>query len=157
MSIGYMVPPEEAMIGVGQWCRAPSFKCLTMLLAGTGCSGAGHATGHRRHSTHYGATHSGQRGGCRFNPSLLAQADVRRARAMFEKTNVPVLGLVENMAFMTAPDGTRMHPFGTPCNDALMSLPLDAEIHAAAETGVPVVIDAPQSAAALPSGSLHKN
>ncbi|MEC8177068.1 MAG: P-loop NTPase, partial [Pseudomonadota bacterium] len=87
-------------------------------------------------------------------PSALAQADVRRARTMFEKTNVPVLGLVENMAFMTAPDGTRMYPFGNPGNNALMRLPLDAQIHAAAETGVPVVFDAPQSAAARAFGEL---
>ena len=55
---------------------------------------------------------------------------------------------------MTAPDGTRLHPFGNPSTDTLMSLPLDAEIHAAAETGVPVVIDAPQSAAARAFGEL---
>ena len=37
-----------------------------------------------------------------------------------------------------------------------MSLPLDAQIHAAAETGVPVVIDAPQSAAAQAFEKLAK-
>lgn len=45
-------------------------------------------------------------------PSELALADVTRAVAMFEKTNVPVLGLIENMAYLDAPDGTRLYPFG---------------------------------------------
>ena len=45
-------------------------------------------------------------------PSELALADVTRAIAMFEKTNVPVLGLIENMAYLDAPDGTRLYPFG---------------------------------------------
>ena len=35
-----------------------------------------------------------------------------RAIAMFEKTQVPVLGLIENMAYLDAPDGTRLYPFG---------------------------------------------
>ena len=45
-------------------------------------------------------------------PSDLALTDVTRAIAMFEKTNVPVLGLIENMAYLDAPDGTRLYPFG---------------------------------------------
>jgi ATP-binding protein involved in chromosome partitioning len=45
-------------------------------------------------------------------PSDLALADVTRAVAMFQKTNVPVLGLIENMAYLDAPDGTRLYPFG---------------------------------------------
>ena len=45
-------------------------------------------------------------------PSDLALADVTRAIAMFEKTNVPVLWLIENMAYLDAPDGSRLFPFG---------------------------------------------
>ena len=69
-------------------------------------------------------------------PSELALADVTRAIAMFEKTNVPVLGLIENMAYLDAPDGTRLYPFGeggtalaATLNIAhLAALPLDATI-----------------------------
>ena len=45
-------------------------------------------------------------------PSSLATADVKRAVAMFEKTEIPIIGLVENMAYLDAPDGSRLHPFG---------------------------------------------
>ena len=69
-------------------------------------------------------------------PSELALADVTRAVAMFEKTQVPVLGLIENMAYLDAPDGSRLYPFGEggealakQLNLAhLAALPLDAAI-----------------------------
>ena len=69
-------------------------------------------------------------------PSDLALADVTRAIAMFEKTNVPVLGLIENMAYLDAPDGTRLYPFGEGGEKTakklklahLAALPLDAAI-----------------------------
>ncbi|MDA8545071.1 Mrp/NBP35 family ATP-binding protein [Alphaproteobacteria bacterium] len=69
-------------------------------------------------------------------PSDLALADVTRAIAMFEKTNVPVLGLIENMAYLDAPDGTRLYPFGEGGEKMakklelahLAGLPLDAAI-----------------------------
>ena len=155
MSIGYMVPPDQAMIWRGPMVQSALIQMLddvawpeldVLVLDMPPGTGDIQLTTAQRIPVSGAVVVS--------TPSALAQADVRRARAMFEKTNVPVLGLVENMAFMTAPDGTRMHPFGNPGNDALMSLPLDAEIHAAAETGVPVVIDAPQSAAARAFGEL---
>ena len=31
---------------------------------------------------------------------------------MFEKTRAPILGVIENMAWFEAPDGTRTHIFG---------------------------------------------
>lgn len=69
-------------------------------------------------------------------PSDLALADVTRAIAMFEKTNVPVLGLIENMAYLDALDGTRLYPFGEGGEKMakklklahLAALPLDAVI-----------------------------
>jgi ATP-binding protein involved in chromosome partitioning len=69
-------------------------------------------------------------------PSDLALADVTRAIAMFEKTNVPVLGLIENMAYLDAPDCTRLYPFGEGGEKMakklklahLAALPLDAAI-----------------------------
>jgi ATP-binding protein involved in chromosome partitioning len=69
-------------------------------------------------------------------PSDLALADVTRAIAMFEKTNVPVLGLIENMAYLDAPDGSRLFPFGEGGETLaknlnlahLAALPLDATI-----------------------------
>jgi ATP-binding protein involved in chromosome partitioning len=45
-------------------------------------------------------------------PQEMALADVRRGLAMFEKTHAPILGIIENMAYFEAPDGTRTHIFG---------------------------------------------
>jgi len=45
-------------------------------------------------------------------PQEVALADVRRGVAMFRKTAVPVLGIIENMAWFEQSDGTRVHIFG---------------------------------------------
>ena len=45
-------------------------------------------------------------------PQEIALIDARKAVAMFEKTRVPILGVVENMAWLEMPDGTRNHIFG---------------------------------------------
>src|SRR5437762_4448646 len=37
---------------------------------------------------------------------------VRKGIAMFEKVNVPILGIVENMSYFTAPNGERIEIFG---------------------------------------------
>src|ERR1044071_7850417 len=37
---------------------------------------------------------------------------VRKGIAMFEKVNVPILGIVENMSYFTAPNGDRIEIFG---------------------------------------------
>src|SRR5262249_56294546 len=47
-------------------------------------------------------------------PQEVALIDARKAATMFEKVNVPVLGLVENMSYFVSPsDGKRYHIFGT--------------------------------------------
>jgi Mrp family chromosome partitioning ATPase/DUF971 family protein len=46
-------------------------------------------------------------------PHVLSAADVGKAIDMFDKVNVPVLGVIENMSYFDAPDtGTRYHVFG---------------------------------------------
>jgi ATP-binding protein involved in chromosome partitioning len=45
-------------------------------------------------------------------PQEVALADVRRGIAMFRKTEVPVIGVIENMAWFELPDGTRTYIFG---------------------------------------------
>jgi ATP-binding protein involved in chromosome partitioning len=157
MSIGYMVPPEQAMIWRGPMVQSALIQMLddvawpqldVLVLDMPPGTGDIQLTTAQRIPVDGAVIVS--------TPSALAQADVARATAMFEKTNVRVLGRVENMAFMTAPDGTQMHPFGKPGAEALMSLPLDTAVHTAAETGVPVVIDTPQSPVAHAFGELAK-
>ncbi len=45
-------------------------------------------------------------------PQEMALADVRRGLAMFEKTHAPILGIIENMAYFEASDGSRSYIFG---------------------------------------------
>ena len=45
-------------------------------------------------------------------PQEVALADVRRGVGMFRKTQVPVLGVIENMAWFEQPDGSRAYIFG---------------------------------------------
>lgn len=82
---------------------------------------------------------------------------VRKGIAMFQKLNVPVLGIVENMSYFTAPDGTRVEIFGHGggANEArrlsvpfLGEIPIFTEIRAGGDAGLPVVAGAPDSAPA---------
>lgn len=77
-------------------------------------------------------------------PHALALADVRRAMAMFQRVNTPVLGLVENMAYMQLENGQEIAPFGTLdlANDpqlaqlvSLTRLPLDPHLQQAIAAG----------------------
>ncbi len=46
-------------------------------------------------------------------PHVLSAADVGKAIKMFDKVNIPVLGVIENMSYFVAPDsGTRYRIFG---------------------------------------------
>ncbi len=79
---------------------------------------------------------------------------VRKGIAMFEKVNVPILGIVENMSYFTAPDGTRVEIFGNgggrreaerQHTTFLGEVPIFTEIREGGDRGVPVVVSAPRS------------
>lgn len=82
---------------------------------------------------------------------------VRKGIAMFQKLNVPVTGIVENMSYFTAPDGSRIEIFGHGGGGAeagrlqvpfLGEIPLFTEIRQGGDAGVPVVVGSPVSAPA---------
>ncbi len=82
-------------------------------------------------------------------PQEVALADVRRAIKMFEKVNVDVLGVVENMAGFITPAGERYDIFGTGGGEALSStydlpmlasLPIDMAVREGGDTGEPIAI-----------------
>jgi ATP-binding protein involved in chromosome partitioning len=83
---------------------------------------------------------------------------VRKGIAMFEKVNVPLLGIVENMSYFVTPTGDRVEIFGHGGGREeaarqklpfLGEIPLYLEIRVGGDTGVPVVVSAPDA----PSGS----
>jgi ATP-binding protein involved in chromosome partitioning len=88
-------------------------------------------------------------------PQDIALLDARRGLKMFEKVNIPILGLVENMSTHICSNcGHEEHIFGTGGGaqmcadynvDLLGSLPLDISIREQTDSGKPTVINAPDS------------
>jgi len=85
-------------------------------------------------------------------PQELALADVRRGAAMFEKTQTPILGVVENMAYFETPDGKRTHIFGEGGARRvafevgapfLGEIPIDVSLRVASDAGAPLVAAQP--------------
>ena len=82
---------------------------------------------------------------------------VRKGIAMFERVNVPILGIVENMSYFTAPNGDRIEIFGHGGGAAeakrqgtafLGEVPLFTEIREGGDTGIPVMVKSPEGAPA---------
>ncbi|MGJ8639956.1 MAG: Mrp/NBP35 family ATP-binding protein [Opitutaceae bacterium] len=81
----------------------------------------------------------------------------RRGARMFEKVNVPLLGVVENMSYLEDSEGNRQALFGegggkitaesleTPL---LGQVPIDIAIREGCDNGIPIVISDPESSAA---------
>jgi len=92
-------------------------------------------------------------------PQEVALIDARKAVAMFQKTNVPILGIIENMAYFTAPGDTVRHEiFGSGGGEKearrlgvpfLGSLPLDPAVRIASDGGTPIVVSAPENGVSL--------
>lgn len=91
-------------------------------------------------------------------PQEIALIDARRGLAMFERTKVPVLGIIENMSYFAVPGSDEKHYiFGhggardtatkLGC-DFLGEIPIYTEIRETADAGTPIVASAPDSAAA---------
>jgi ATP-binding protein involved in chromosome partitioning len=82
-------------------------------------------------------------------PQEVALLDARRGMEMFRKLDVPVMGVVENMAWYALPDGTRTHPFGeggavamtrTENLPLLAQVPLEQGIREGGDAGKPAVL-----------------
>jgi ATP-binding protein involved in chromosome partitioning len=82
---------------------------------------------------------------------------VRKGIAMFNKVNVPIFGIVENMSYFTAPNGERVEIFGHGGGRAeagrqnvpfLGEVPIFTEIREGGDQGIPVVVSAPNGPAA---------
>jgi ATP-binding protein involved in chromosome partitioning len=78
---------------------------------------------------------------------------VRKGIAMFEKVNVPILGIVENMSYFTTPNGERVEIFGHGGGRGeaerkgvpfLGEVPIFTEIREGGDRGEPIVVSAPE-------------
>jgi len=96
-------------------------------------------------------------------PQKASTQVVRRGARMFEKVNVPLLGIAENMSYLENPDGSRLALFGEGGGEAaarelkapfLGQIPLDPRIREGGDQGKPVVLERPDSAAAVAFASI---
>ena len=81
---------------------------------------------------------------------------VRKGIAMFEKVNVPITGIIENMSYFIAPGGERVEIFGHGGGRSeaerqkikfLGEVPIFTAIREGGDRGVPVVVSAPEQPA----------
>ena len=88
-------------------------------------------------------------------PQEVALIDARKAATMFDKVNVPVLGLIENMSYFVSPsDGKRYDIFGSGGGEReakrlrvplLGQIPIDIATREASDRGMPIVGEDRQS------------
>lgn len=88
-------------------------------------------------------------------PQLVAQSDVKRAIQMFRRVEVPILGIVENMAYFRCPDnGKDYYIFGSGKVEQLArdygatvlgQIPIDPRIAEGGDSGKPIVLQDPDS------------
>lgn len=95
-------------------------------------------------------------------PQPVAVNVARRGAMMFSKVNVPIIGVCENMSYLDAGDGRKVHIFGQGGGkwtaDALETsllgeIPLDAEIREGGDRGTPISVAYPDS---VPSREFQK-
>ena len=91
-------------------------------------------------------------------PQTVSLSDSRRAVGMYQKLNVPTLGIVENMSYYTCPGCERESDlFGKGGGERIAAelevpflgqLPIYAPVRVGSDTGVPIVVAEPDSAVA---------
>ncbi|MGI8819700.1 MAG: Mrp/NBP35 family ATP-binding protein [Chthoniobacterales bacterium] len=90
-------------------------------------------------------------------PQEVALIDARKAAVMFEKVNVPVLGVIENMSYFVSGDGQRHDIFGSGGGEReakrlrvplLAQIPIDIATREAGDRGMPIVAEAGNSVVA---------
>jgi ATP-binding protein involved in chromosome partitioning len=96
-------------------------------------------------------------------PQLAAAEVAERAGTIAQQTHQNIAGVIENMAWLDLPDGTRMDVFGSGGGDAvaqalsrtmgttievLAQIPLDTRLREGGDAGVPLVLSTPEAPAA---------
>ncbi len=90
-------------------------------------------------------------------PQLVSLEDAGRGLNMFRQLEVPILGVIENMSYLDLPDGSRLDIFGSGGGEQLADtmnapflgqVPIDPEVRVGGDSGKPIVVSKPESAAA---------
>lgn len=87
-------------------------------------------------------------------PQEISLADARKGHIMFNKVNVPTLGIIENMSYYAKDDGTKDYIFGQgggkkmsdDYNVALLGeIPINTKVREFGDSGKPIVLADPDS------------
>ncbi len=99
-------------------------------------------------------------------PQDVALADVRKAVSMFREVNIPVLGVIENMAYFICPSDKQKYyifgkgkvaEFASAYNLKILgSIPIDPEVAEKSDKGEPIVVSHPDSEVARAFISIAK-
>jgi len=81
-------------------------------------------------------------------PMQVAAADALRGLKMFEKLEVPIIGVIENMSGEFFGEGAGQTLADTYAVDYLGSIPLDSQVRIGGDIGQPIVVADPESPAA---------
>jgi ATP-binding protein involved in chromosome partitioning len=86
-------------------------------------------------------------------PAEVSLIDARKGVRMFQEVRVPILGIIENMSYLTLPDGQRVAPFGSGGGQKLAKeigvpflgdLPIDPLVSQCGDSGEPIVRKHPE-------------
>jgi ATP-binding protein involved in chromosome partitioning len=157
ISIGFMIEPDQAMI----WRGPMATQALEQLLRQTNWQDLDYLIVDMPPGTGDIALTLSQRVPLTgaiivTTPQDIALIDAKKGLKMFEKVNVPILGIVENMAVHTCSNcGHVEHIFGADGGkrmaaeygvEVLGALPLSRQIREQADSGRPTVVAEPDSA-----------
>lgn len=92
-------------------------------------------------------------------PQKVAAGDALRGAKMFQRVDVPVIGVIENMSWLECPDcGKQSRIFGSGGGEALATelgvpllgqIPLYPQVLEGGDSGIPIVVGEPGSAASV--------
>ncbi len=99
-------------------------------------------------------------------PQAVSLEDASRGLEMFRTLNVPILGVIENMSYLTLPDGSKMDVFGQGGGELLAKrydvpflggIPLNPNVRIGGDNGRPIIVADPSSDAAKALQSLAES
>ena len=167
MSIGFLVPEDQAMIWRGPMVMGALTQMLGQVLWGAldvmiidlpPGTGDAQLTLSQKVKLRGAVIVS--------TPQDIALIDARRGVSMFQKVNVPILGIIENMSYFACPrcgerteifgHGGARHEAGRLGVPFLGQIPLLAAVRASGDAGQPIVLSAPDSEAAAAFGDIAR-
>lgn len=99
-------------------------------------------------------------------PQDISLADARKGAKMFQKVNVKVLGIIENMSYYNNPDGTKEYIFGKNGGKNLSTemglnflgdIAINTQIRIGGDEGNPIVLKIPDSKESLQFINIARN